>query len=296
MPKAWNYCLSVAGLVIQLETDRELEMQEPFLPFVSESLRSDFKATFCQVDQLPAIPEKVLHEDVCYRAHSCENGKVLRSFFDAPRERAPYAVADCDYSGGSIRIDYVESGAHCLSQMQNAFFHLGFEELLLYRGRLCFHAACVRTGLGGILFSGPSGVGKSTQAQLWCKHRGAEQINGDRPILSKEAGSWLAWGSPYAGSSRCYVNASCSVNAIVMLRQTESCSLRRLNPKEAFRAVWSGLTVSSWDPTAMETACDLALELGSSIPVYEFGCTPDLQAVEFLEQGLRKEGICDGTE
>ena len=46
----------------------------------------------------------------------------------------------------------------------------------------------------------------------------------------------------------------------------------------------------------METACDLALELGSSIPVYEFGCTPDLQAVEFLEQGLRKEGICDGTE
>jgi hypothetical protein len=174
--------------------------------------------------------------------------------------------------------------------MQNSFFHVGIESLMLYRERLCFHAACVRTALGGILFSGPSGIGKSTQADLWCKYRGAEQINGDRPILSKGEEGWLAWGSPYAGSSRCYVNASCPVRAIVMLRQAGSCSLRRLSAREAFRAVWSGLTVPAWDAKAMETACDLALELSAAVPVYEFGCTPDAAAVEFLEQGLGKDG------
>lgn len=290
MPKTWNYCFSIAGLELQLNTDQDLKMQEPFLPFVSENCCSDFKAVFHRVDQLPAIPEKVLYEDVCYRVHHCADGRILRSFFDAPRERTPYAVAVSDYSVGTLQVDYLETGAHCLSQVQNTFFHLGFETLTLYRERLCFHAACVRTALGGILFSGPSGIGKSTQADLWCKHRSAEQINGDRPILSKGDGGWLAWGSPYAGSSRCYVNASCPIRAIVMLRQTESCSLRRLSAKEAFRAVWSGLTVPMWDATAVEAACDLALELSTAVPVYEFGCTPDETAVEFLERGLKKEG------
>ena len=291
MPEAWNWGLSIAGLMIQLETDRELELQKSFAPFVCETGNPDFKAVFCRVDRLPGIPEKVWHEDVCYRVHACAEGKVLRSFFDAPRERDPYAVAVSDYSAGTIQVEYLESGSRCVSQMQNTFFHLGFEALLLYRQRMCFHAACIRTAGGGILFSGPSGVGKSTQAELWCKHRQAQQINGDRPILSKDTGSWLAWGSPYAGSSRCYVNESCPVNAIVMLRQAKSCSLRRLGSKEAFRAVWSGLTVPGWDAKAVEIACDLALEFSAKVPVYEFSCTPDVAAVEFLEQNLRMEGV-----
>ncbi len=187
-------------------------------------------------------------------------------------------------------MQYLEKGSHCVSELHNSFAHLCFEGILIHEHRLCLHAACVRTQWGGILFSGPSGIGKSTQADLWCKHRGAEQINGDRPILSKGNEEWLAWGSPYAGSSNCHVNESCPVRAIVMLRQAGSCSLRRLSAKEAFRAVWSGLTVPAWDATAVEAACDLALELSTTVPVYEFDCTPDVAAVEFLEQGLEKEG------
>ena len=290
MPEFQNYGFSVAGLELQLKTDRSLEMQESFLPFVSENRHPEFIAVFHCTDELPAIPEKVLYEDVCYRVHSCADGKILRSFFDAPKERTPYAVAVSDYVAGTLQVDYFKSGAHCLSQTQNTFFHIGFETLLLYRKRLCFHAACVRTALGGILFTGPSGIGKSTQAALWCQHRGAEQINGDRPILSKGNGEWLAWGSPYAGSSRCYINASCPVRAIVMLWQAEGCRLRRLSIKEAFRAIWSGLTVPTWDAKATEAACDLTLELSAAVPVYEFGCTPNAAAVEFLEQGLRKDG------
>lgn len=291
MPESQNYGFSIAGLELQLKIDQNLELQTSFLPFVTENSLPDFIAVFRRTDELPAIPEKVLHEDICYRVHSCTDGRILRSFFDAPKERTPYAVAAADYAAGTLQVDYLKSGAHCLSQTKNTFFHVGFETLLLYRERLCFHAACVRTALGGILFSGPSGVGKSTQAELWCKHRGAEQMNGDRPILSKGNSGWLAWGSPYAGSSRCYVNASCPVSAVVMLRQAESCSLRRLSAKEAFRAVWSGLTVPAWDAKAMETACDLALELSTTVPVYEFGCTPDVTAVEFLERGLEKESV-----
>ena len=289
MSQLSSYFLSIAGVSLSLETDRSFVEAEEFLPFLTEGECPDYRACFRLVAALPPIPDEVLHEDLCYRVHPDGRGGYLRSFFDAPRDLTPYAVAAYDYPQGVIQVDYLERGAHCVSEMHNSFFHLGFESLLIYRNRLCLHAASVQTHLGGILFSGPSGIGKSTQADLWQRYRNARLINGDRPILSREQNGWLAWGSPYAGSSRCHINESCPVTAIVMLRQAEKCSLRRLSQSEAFRAVWSGLTVCGWDRTFVETASTLTIELIASVPVLEFACTPDQQAVDYLEQGLRKE-------
>lgn len=284
-----SYGLSVAGLAVQIETDCELEVGNQFLPFMTLSENPDICARFRQAEALPPIPEQVLHEDNCYRVHPDGRGGYIRSFFDAPRDLTPYGVSVCDYPNGTIQVDYLEKGIHCVRDMHSSFFHLGFEAVLVHRDRMCFHAACVETSLGGLLFSGPSGVGKSTQADLWCRYRDARQINGDRPILSKTGGGWLAWGSPYAGSSRCHVNESCSVTAIVMLRQAEACSLRRLGPSEAFRAIWSGLTMHSWDEVFVQKACDLAMDLIAGVPVFELACTPDDRAVDCLDDGLRKE-------
>lgn len=284
-----RFSLTIAGILLQVETDQCLPEEQAFRPFLTEAAVADFQISFCKVRQLPSIPDKVLYEDQCYRVHPDGKGGCLRSFFDPPEDLTPYAVASYDYPRGIIRVDYLEKGAHCVSEMHNSFFHLGFEAMLIHRDRLCLHAACVRTPLGGLLFSGPSGIGKSTQAELWCTYRGAKQINGDRPILSREGDGWLAWGSPYAGSSRCHVNESCPVTAVVMLRQAKQCGLRRLSRAEAFRAVWSGLTVHTWDEWFVKTASDLALELIASVPVFELGCTPDEQAVDYLEKELRKE-------
>ena len=283
-----QYCLSLAGITIALETDRMLTVGQEFEPFLTGEAAPDFQASFQQVEKLPDIPERVLHEDDCYRVHPDGHGGYLRSFFDAPRDLTAYAVADYDYESRKIRISYLKKGALCVSQMHNSFFHLGLESILLQENRLCLHAACVKTHLGGILFSGKSGIGKSTQADLWCRYRGAKLINGDRPILSCTEGSWLAWGSPYAGSSRCHINEHVPVSTIVMLRQDARCSLRRLDRSEAFRAIWSGLTMNSWNEKLVERAADLTLELIHSVPVFEFCCMPEANAVDFLEGELRK--------
>ena len=283
------YQFQIAGVVLELDTDISLDIPDAFQPFLVDSEKVDYRIVYRQVESLPPIPRVTLHEDVCYCVHPDGKGGYIRSFFDPPRDMTPYAVERCDYAGGYIQVDYLAKGAHCLSQIGNSFFHLGFEALLIHRDRLCLHAACVDTPWGGILFSGPSGIGKSTQADLWCRLRGAKQINGDRPLLSCEGG-WRAWGSPYAGSSRCHVNDSCAVKAIVMLQQSPACSLRRLTQPEAFRAIWSGLTMHSWDSDFVAKASDLALQLMADVPVYELCCTPDERAVQILEDQLRKEG------
>ena len=283
--------LEIAGISLSLHCTQNWEQETAFLPFVKISENPDYRVIFRETDALPGFSDTVIHADDCYRVHPDGKGGYLRSFFDAPRDFTPYALAEYDHARGINQLEYLPKGAHCVSELHNSFFHLGFESLLIHRNRLCLHAACVDTSLGGILFSGPSGIGKSTQANLWHRHRGAKHINGDRPILSKDKDRWLAWGSPYAGSSLCHVNENSPVAAIVMLRQAKSCSLRKLDQAEAFRAVWSGLTVPGWDKTAVEKAFDLTAELIGTVPIYQFDCTPDQAAVEFLEGQLRKE-VC----
>lgn len=280
--------LSVAGVVIQLRTDRALTAGEAFTPFLTEPAEPDVCAEFVCVAELPAMPARQLSKNIGCRVFEKENGRTIRFFFESPDAPAPYGAA-WEEADGTIRVEYLPEGARFVTDFSNSFAHLGIEGLLIRHKRLCFHAACVETDLGGILFSGPSGIGKSTQAELWCRYRNARQINGDRPALSSDEGGWIAWGSPYAGSSRVYVNDSCPVTAVVMLRQARSCSLRRLRAGEAFRAVWSGLAVHSWDRVFVERASGLAMDLAGEVPVYEFGCTPDETAVAFLEQELRKE-------
>lgn len=281
--------LEIAGLSLSLRSFQKWEEEPSFLPFVTEAEKPDYTAVFRETDALPAFSDTVIHEDECYRVHPDGRGGYVRSFFDAPRDYTPYAVARYDHVHGRIQIDCLPKGAHCVSEIHNSFFHLGFEAMLIHRHRLCFHAACVDTPLGGLLFSGPSGIGKSTQAALWQQYRGARQINGDRPILSKAEDGWLAWGSPYAGSSKCHINENCAVSAIIMLRQAKTCSLERLSMPEAFRAVWSGLTVHSWDKVLVEKAVDLTMDLITNVPMYAFDCTPDEEAVRYLERELGKE-------
>ncbi len=289
MPEHYQYNLEIAEIPICMQTNEPLSWEEAFLPFKSVGKSPRYTVNFRRVDTLPTIPEQILWEGHCDRIHPDGAGGYLRSFFDAPRSTQAYAVGTYDYAGGKIVIDYLEQGRNCVSEMSNSFFHLGIERLLLQEQKFCLHAACVQTDLGGILFSGPSGIGKSTQADLWCQFRNSRMINGDRPILGRKEQIWTAWGSPYAGSSRCYVNQSCPISAIIMLEPWGPCRIRRIPLSEGFRRIYNGLTMYSWDAAFMTEAFDFAVALATEIPVYAFSCTPDEAAVDFLEKVLRKD-------
>ena len=280
----FEHCFSIAGIPISMETERELPMTEPFRPFATDA-DPVYRGRFHIVEELPAYDPAVLHTGTCYNVHPGAD----RTFFDAAYETTPYALARTDHGARIVDVAYQERCTHCVSQLDNSFFHLGFEGLLIRHDRVCFHASCIRTELGGILFSGPSGIGKSTQAKLWCDHRGAELINGDRPILQRREGDFLAWGSPYAGSSMCHVNDAVPVSALVFLAQAKENRIRRMGGGEAFRHIYAGLTMYSWDRFFVERAVDLAMELASRVPCYELACLPDVSAVECLEGRLKED-------
>lgn len=278
---------TIAGITIQMETPWIEEVSEDFGIFQGNKEECCYSVIFNEVEVLEQLSESPIFKNLGFAIFVHPEMGYIRRFHDSRKSDLPYAITSMDLQKRQVNVQVLKNSRTFFESSRNDFFHIAWEKILINENRLVLHAACVETYLGGILFSGPSGIGKSTQAELWCKHRGGKLLNGDRPILHKVKETWRAYGSPYAGSSRCYVNDSCSVCAIVMLKKAGECTVRKMGISEAFRRVYSELTINSWDSDYVTKATDLAMMVVMDIPVYELSCTPDSNAVKVLEEVLK---------
>ena len=121
------------------------------------------------------------------------------------------------------------------------------EHLVAQNDGFVFHCAYIAHNGAAILFTAPSGTGKSTQAELWRKHRDAEIINGDRAAVRVKDGLPVADGIPFSGSSAYCENCTLPLAAIVYLSQAPRTTIRKLRPIEAFSKIWEGISVNAWE-------------------------------------------------
>lgn len=158
-------------------------------------------------------------------------------------------------------------------------------QLAIHSGIL-LHCAWIRWRGQAILFTAPSGTGKSTQARLWCEHMGAELINGDRGAIRVRDGAVLACGIPMSGSSDVRKNEHMPLRAIVYLSQAPGNQIRQLRGAGAFRRVWEGCTVPVWDREDVMHMTETVGRILEKVPVYHLSCTPDQRAVQLLRDTL----------
>lgn len=288
---AFSKTFTLAGLSIRLDASglAQMTVTENFTPFLSQSAVHDATVRLTQVSTLPQLRSaELLFSDYRSAVFQGEGG-FFRVFHDRREQDRPYAVSQLNGMGNGEELRYLEGCGHFFGETQSCFAHISLEALLLHAHALILHGALVASRFGGLLFCGPSGIGKSTQAALWVRHEKARLINGDRTIVRKQDGLWTAYGSPYAGSSGCYVNEGCPVRLIALLSQGQRSALERLSPAAAFRGLYAGTTVNYWNPAFVEQVCALLAALISAVPVYRLTCTPDRAAVEALRSALEAE-------
>ena len=166
---------------------------------------------------------------------------------------------------------------------------MGAEHLVAQAGGFLFHCSYIDIGGKGILFTAPSGTGKSTQAELWAEHRDAEIINGDRAAVCANGSGIMAEGIPLCGSSSHCSSRTLPIAAIVYLSQAPKTVIRKLRGVEAFSKIWEGVSINTWIREDVEAVSNAVLRTAAEIPVYHLACTPDESAVIALEEALRRQ-------
>lgn len=163
---------------------------------------------------------------------------------------------------------------------------LPLERMINVVSGIMLHSAVVDWKGKGILFTGPSGIGKSTQASLWETHEDAIILNGDRSGIRKKENRFYAYGLPYAGTSNIYVNQSVPIAAIVVLEQAKENAIIEFKPTEAFAKLYAESMVIPWDKEFLERHLGVVQELVSKVPIYLLRCRPDLEAVAVLKEKI----------
>ena len=143
----------------------------------------------------------------------------------------------------------------------------------------------------GVLFLGPSGIGKTTQAERWRDFRGSLIINGDMGYVQQTEQGFTAWGTPWHGSSPYCENTSVPLKAMVVLKQAPFNQLpfnqlRELSGFEKVQEISGNVLYPQWMENGMELCLSTLDALLTSIPVYRLDNRADEEGVRLLAEEL----------
>ena len=168
------------------------------------------------------------------------------------------------------------------------FNALALEKVLIVHESIILHASYINYNGKAILFTAPSGTGKSTQAALWEQYRNAEIVNGDRVIIREGAAGFEAYGIPVCGSSDICLNRTLPIAAIVYLQQGTENHIQLMRFAERVKCLISETTISFFERGFVERAFEILQRIGTQVPCYYYSCTKDEKAVIKLEQILKE--------
>lgn len=143
---------------------------------------------------------------------------------------------------------------------------------------LLTHSSFVTLNGKGILFTGYSGVGKTTQAELWGKFLGAEIVNGDKAFVREIDETFFAFGLPWKGSSEYCLNRKAPLSAIVVLRQSAENRITKL-VETATEYLMPHIFLPHWDKDCLNKTLDTFDCLLKRTPIFILECRPDEEAV-----------------
>lgn len=151
-------------------------------------------------------------------------------------------------------------------------------------GMLLAHASAVEYKGESVIFTAPSGSGKTTQAELWEKILGAKILNGDKVFISRKEKEFYAYGSPWAGSSPYRENRGAPMKAVIVLEKGQENTIRKLSDEELLRYFVPNVFLPYWEEELLTSALGTLDELVTSVPVYLLSCRPDEDAVRMTEK------------
>ena len=195
-----NIQLSVGGFIFELNSFHPIKIEEGYIPFLTEDQEVDVR-----IECLKGYPENYVKPEIHYQAKTPEG--VLWELHQGQQSTCILVYNPDDLTqlqqiaywsekerSWDIYVLLTEGdGINPLAYPLGPliwYFLSTIEDVLMIHG-----SAVILDGQTRV-FSGFSGVGKSTMAQLWADKRQATIINDDRLILRKEQDAWYVYNTP----------------------------------------------------------------------------------------------------
>ena len=278
----------IAGSVVRVTgADSEMFTDAGVLaPFKTTDHHWDRWMDFSMVEELTPPEGEIVHTNPDRRVYRAEEKLVTYIGSSAAGESSAYIRMSRE--GRKVDVQAKRSSFKGVIHSGIVLTAMDAAAIAVENDGFILHSSCIAYNGEAVLFTAVSGTGKSTQADLWKKYRGAEIINGDRMMVQVTETGCRTVGIPFSGSSGICKNKTLPLKAIVCLSQAPENTICRLRGVRAFRQIWEGCSVPTWDRTAVEQCMNTVTRVLGTVPVWHLCCRPDEGAVQTLEEKLAK--------
>jgi len=157
---------------------------------------------------------------------------------------------------------------------------------LLPHNVLLFHGAAIAKDGKAILFTAPSGTGKTTHIRLWYQvfEDKIRVINGDKPLLVFTPQGVTVCGTPWQGKEGYGQNVSMPLHAICALERDTTNHIEKLDIIQAL----PGLMQQTYHFKEREQVRQMMALIGrlEKVGLYRLGCNMDPEAAVVAERGI----------
>lgn len=160
------------------------------------------------------------------------------------------------------------------STLETYALHAALATKLLDYDTFMMHGAAVAYNDNTYIFSGRSGIGKTTHVLQWLKRLpGAKIINGDKPFIITGPGgqSPMACGTPWGGKENYYVNTIVPVRSIIMMERAEENCIERISFTDFFISFLPQVFHSD-EEQKMRQILKLIQRLNPAVSFWRFKC------------------------
>lgn len=156
--------------------------------------------------------------------------------------------------------------------------------------RVVFHGAAITYRDKGLIFTAPSGTGKSTHIKLWRKYlrEDVDIVNGDKPILEISDTSVTVHSSPWCGKEGWNKNRSAPLSAICIIKRGLENRIRKISGGEALPFLIKQIYRPK-NPTAFAKTLELFDRLLTTVPIFILECDMSEDAVKTSFEALIQE-------
>ncbi len=141
------------------------------------------------------------------------------------------------------------------------------------------HASGVIDGDKGRIFTGISGVGKTTMSRWWSQ-AGYPLVNDDRLMLRLESDGWWIHNTPMMYPTR---PASVRLHSIYLLKQAPEFDLNPVSPIQGISRLLSNCIIQGWKPDLIQHHLNIVTSVCEQAPVLVLANRPDPSVIPFVQ-------------
>lgn len=281
----YKYYYDLVDIKLCVNMPYKIKIKEESKEFIVNEIKEDIVVDFIAIEEPIFMEEDILYNGIII-VQKTKYGLVYSIRIQPGVEPHEWFIP---IKENHYEVRYLKEKESYIEYSRNLLEIINIEQILNNFNAFILHSSFIKWKNKGILFSAPSGTGKSTQADLWEKYENAEIINGDKAGIRKMDGRWMAYGLPFAGTSGIYKNKKAEISHIIVLRQGKENKLTRLSPRDAFIKLYSETVVHTWDKEFQENIINMITDVVQNVQIYQYECLPDKSAVDFLKEQIIKD-------